>query len=236
MQQGDVFGQPLAKATPQGKELPAVLDAIFSFFGSLNGAPQDLFSMPWDSQQVFGLRSVVAQYNGYGNNPLASAPYQAVAGLLICYLRMLPQPIVPILFYNTFLSIGVNTSATTRAFQLRVFYSKLGQSVRSLLYSLFDFLNRTRLPPESYVFLFANAIARQGNELSDAQPDQRLTSIIAESVQQSPYINYSTDSPSTNDPPSSVPEFEITVIALYDFQCINLSYFLFFSFYLLVLC
>jgi len=211
-----VFGLPIVKAVPQGKQLPDVVEAIFNYFGNMQSAPHDLFSLQPNDPNVQALKSKV----DFDTNAVMGAPYQVVAGLLVLYLQMLPHPIVPPKFYSTFLKVCDVIPQSGRAQQLRVFFAKMPSTTKSLALRLFSFLEKSRLGSNIYGPIFADYVARASVDYKGMQPSAASIKALQQCVEQASFISLQSQNPYLSEPGNQqvAPSFRLTAQAQYDFQ------------------
>ena len=126
-----IFGLPIEKTMPDGKQLPPVLDAAFNV---LYSAPRpDLFSTDYSDQSVQNLRHAV---EASGPNGLGGASPQTIGGLILLFLRMLPSPVVPCKYYSNFYHVSEIKSQALRLKQLRAFFAKIPDASKTFMYRL----------------------------------------------------------------------------------------------------
>lgn len=200
-------------------------------------APPDLFSLPITDQGLVELqRTVDLYYSGklpagdYGDaeHPVMSESNpQTVAALLLVYLRMMPHPVVPPVFYWSLMRMANIPSTADRVAQIRIVIHKLPGTSRDLLLSLIDYMEYSQLPCDLLANLFANLILRPALDLTAEPPSALCANLMHTLIKNAAYLSFKQDAPNIppNDSPSNAANFTLEAIAMFDYtgtlECIN---------------
>jgi len=218
------FGKSIAEASA-GKEMPDILGYIFHYFSTLNGGLEDLFSVKPDDPSVLALKEKVDHFTGTGEHPIYTVNYTVVAALLCYYFQCLPQPLIPPKCFDLFIQISHVKPQVERARLLRVFFALLPSVTRKICVKLFLFLNSAHLPPNYYVHLFADFIARPSLTYNGSAPNQDTMNAINQCVEQASYISMDSESAVITEPDGGqgVSNFSISIQAKFDFTASDTS-------------
>lgn len=224
-----VFGLPLGKAVAPGAQVPEVVDHCLQVLSYCAPAEPTIFDLPVTDASVAALRAAFDAYvpDSGADSPLSTVENpQAIASLLLLYLRCLPHPVVPPKFYITFLRIGAIPAAATRYAQMRVMVHKLPAVCRNIILRLLSWLRATELPSDRLAQIFTRYLMRPTNDHAPegaAAPAPALR-VVAQLIEQADYLNFAVEGPvlKPDEPqqpaiPAAGGDFKLDATALFDF-------------------
>lgn len=229
---GPVFGQPLSRISPPGSALPEPVRQILQYLGSRvpAPAPADLFD-PLPSSIASKPQELRTLYDSGAPSPLdTESDPRVVATLLLLFLRLLPHPVIPPKFFFTVMRLGAIASPWNRFRQLRILVCKLPAVSRKLIVALLTYLSSTKIDSSRIASTFGKSLLRPSMENDPAPLPVQATRVVAEMVEQAPYITITIAQPTISDPnapPEQPNEFKLLGCALFDFKsdCTNFSFF-----------